>query len=221
MPFAPLPTTFLKSLHKLAGSGAAVLDLGCGEGSFTELIQCPGVHLFGLDNSIPSCAQNTHVLGNALMPPILPGSIDLLLASNLVRHLLPSDPKGRFLKMWQDLLKPGGMLVVFEDEPAGDPQAVRNYRDVQLFLARLVGVSRGPLLSSNNFLELVSTSDNPKSWEVGLEKNSVTADVEIVLGFLAGSSGQVSVGVEDLMQRIKNSGLEYGHYWWAKWEKAV
>jgi SAM-dependent methyltransferase len=216
MPFAPLPAEFLKILDNISDSHAVVLDLGCGEGHFTQMVSRPGIHVFGLDMSL-SGSPGLDLQGDALDPPVLPGSIDLLLAANLVRHLLRGDPEGTFLHKWQKLLKPGGVMVLFEDEPAESPKAVKNYHDVQLFLAQLVGPGRGPLLPWKKFQKIASGQPYPGSWKFGLEENGTVADPSRVLDFLAGTSGQVAPEVANLMAGIKMNGLAYGSYWWAQW----
>ncbi len=220
MPFAPIPTNFLKYLDNLTDSGAVVLELGSGNGGFSQVLNKPGINFYSLDNSCLVDKNEVQVIGDALMPPVLSGSVDLLVAANLFRHLLTSDPQGLFLNVWQDLVKPGGSLVIFEDEPSSHPVAVRNYRDVQMFLAKLVGTSRGPLLSRSQFQLLKSVAVNADQWEVELEANHFPADEEVVLGFLAGSEGQVASEVYDLMERIKVNGLAYGDFWWAQWRGA-
>ncbi len=119
------------------------------------------------------------------------------------------------------MVRPGGTLVIFEDEPGNAPPEVQNYRDVQSFLAQLVRPNRGPLLSGKQFQKLTSGSSGTSFWEIELEANSLVADPDVVLGFLAGSSGVVTPEVAELMNRIKRHGLAYGNFWWARWEKAA
>ena len=111
------------------------------------------------------------MVGDALEPPISAGACDLVVASNLVRHLLAVTGHLRFLGSWLALLKPGGSLFVFEDEPATEEGPAGNYRDLQEFLSRLVPEARGPLLARRDFLDRAAAAHPDVIWEHDLVRN--------------------------------------------------
>jgi len=125
MPFAPLPTNFLNIFDNLSDSGFTILELGCGEGNFSQLIKRSGISLFGMDYSVLSGNNDLHLVGNALCPPILPGSVDLILAANLVRHLLPMK---KFQKMISDKADQRSWKVELENNRlVADDKAVLSF----------------------------------------------------------------------------------------------
>ena len=215
MSFTPLPTIFtdLSGSHSgsLRGSpdsdNSRNLELGCGDGRFqAEAARC-GVKLWGLDLSPPAMGTTADIVGDACFPPITPGSLDLLVAPNLVRHLLAVSGGLEFLDLWLTLLKPGGSLFIFEDEPTNDTAATVNYRDLQDFLRQLVPESRGGLLPLAEFLELSAQAQPGLNWEHGLARNLQPIDSSPVLALL---------GPGPLKQSIVGEGLDPGRYWWAQ-----
>lgn len=111
------------------GSGADVVDIGCGTGSLSLLLAEQGHHVVGVDVSAGMVAQARRkfadagrripvVLGDAGTVPVRTGSFDAVLA----RHLLWAlpDPVAA-LRRWVRLLRPGGWLVLIEGRwAAGD-----------------------------------------------------------------------------------------------------
>jgi len=155
------------------------------------------------------------VVGDALYPPVASGSLDLLLAANLVRHLAPVDPTLGFLDRWLALLKSGGSLVIFEDEPGNTPAGVARFGDLQDFLCRLMPESRGPLLPLAEFRTRVFDLGNHTEWEFGLVRNRQTIDVSMVLKML-GPEGEPEGEPGLLMRAIGRDGLDPGNFWWAR-----
>lgn len=101
---------------------ASVVDLGCGTGSLSVLLAQAGHDVRGVDLSprMVAAAQEkadsagvpaVFVQGDASQPPCAPASCDVVLA----RHVLWALPDpAAALKIWVDLLKPGGLLVLIE-----------------------------------------------------------------------------------------------------------
>lgn len=100
--------------------GSAVLDLGCGNGSFLSLFQQRGWHLYGVDFSptgiefakktypeIDFTLANAELPGGDLLKRV--GPMDLIISTEVIEHLY--DPKA-FLRNAYCLLKPGGILVL-------------------------------------------------------------------------------------------------------------
>jgi len=101
-------------------AGAAVLDLGCGNGTFLSLFRGRGWRLYGTDFSPTGIAiareafpeiqfflaDSTSPAGDMLERV---GPVDLILSTEVIEHLY--DPRG-FLRNAYQLLKPGGRLVL-------------------------------------------------------------------------------------------------------------
>ncbi|UYM04153.1 class I SAM-dependent methyltransferase [Solicola gregarius] len=99
-----------------------VADLGCGTGSLSLLAAELGHRVTGVDfaDAMIERAQEKaydagvkvrFVVGDAATPPLVPGSIDVV----LVRHVLWAlpDPAAAVVR-WYDALRPGGRFVLVE-----------------------------------------------------------------------------------------------------------
>ena len=99
-----------------------VVDLGCGTGSLSVLLAGAGHDVVGVDLSPAMIARARAkasaaglavglVVGDAARPPVLPGSVDVVVA----RHVLWAlDDPAAALARWVDLLAPGGRLLLVE-----------------------------------------------------------------------------------------------------------
>lgn len=220
MSFSPLPVEIVQFLKTLSSqSHPRILDLGSGQGDFSQLLNPYGVPVWGLDRLPTAAGVKAHLQGDALDLPVLPASLDCLLAGNLVRHLLIQCPDGSFLKHWLDFLRPGGCIFLFEDEPEEDSAATRNYHELQNFLAKLMPSHRGPLLPRSKFCSQVRSFTPEQQWNTGLAKNQESPDTSAVLAMLRGGSSsprQADGQAGQLISRIEKYGLSYGSYWWAQ-----
>jgi SAM-dependent methyltransferase len=100
-----------------AGCGK-VVDLGCGDGDFIELLEEEGVTGIGVDADTVACANARErgleivcqdvfsYLGN-----VRPGSIDGVFSSHLVEHL-PYEKVLELLRLSYEALKPGGVIIL-------------------------------------------------------------------------------------------------------------
>jgi SAM-dependent methyltransferase len=214
MPFSPLPKSFTDHLAGLDPSTDTVLELGSGEGHFRALVAGRGFPCLGLDLRPPAAGTVCDFVGDARRPPIRSGSVSVLVAANLVRHLVPRHRLPEHLASWRQLLKPGGVLFVFEDEPGQATVGERNFRDLQDFLAQLMPESRGPLLAQQRFRALVEAADDHAAWQFGSAANLETIDATAVVRFLAAGQGTPTGTLAALIRSIGRDGLQPGRYWW-------
>ncbi len=215
MSFTPLPKIFTELCLNPDYPFPRILELGCGEGRFRDVLTGRGIPSWGLDRIGRHGGTVADVVGDALSPPVAAGSLDFLLAANLVRHLAPADPTLGFLTRWLGLLNPGGTLFIFEDEPGDSPAGVARYGELQNFLCRLMPESRGPLLRLVEFKARVSALGSPARWDFGLVRNRQTIDSTVVLEML-GRGGGPGTEPGKLMRDIGRDGLDPGYFWWAK-----
>lgn len=213
MPFSPLPTTFLDDLTRAGDRG--VLELGSADGGFTRLLRERGARVVTLDRRRSAAA----VVGDALAPPLRAGSFAMVVAANLLRHLWRRVDPAQGPTAWRDLLAPGGSLYILEDEPAPAPRAVRNYRDLQTFLAGVYELQRGPLLASGTFAAARRRWRWPGVWLDGSAPNRWPADPQAVVALLAGERLEAGSQADRLRRAIARDGLSYGSYWWTRWRR--
>ncbi len=216
MPFDPLPKILITDLENLAHAAVDdAWDLGCGDGRLGRRLRQYGVRVWGLDRhrelgAFPDVVADVRAL------PVAAGRAGLVLAANLVRHLLPHDPAGDFLLHWFSALRSGGVLYILEDAPDCETPARKNYHDLQELLVRIAGPERGPLLTPAHFQAIAGKLPSAAGLRWGTGSNLQRPDPEVVLSMLAGCAGRPSGSVGRLMRAIKRHGLAYGDFWWLR-----
>ena len=78
---------FIRSHAPITGS---ILDLGCGNGIFTQRLSKEGAMVTGLDFSAHLLSQNPHnvlTCGDATLLPFRDASFDLVFEANLLHHV--------------------------------------------------------------------------------------------------------------------------------------
>lgn len=119
-----------------------VLDVGCGEGHFIELLNATGIKAIGIDldsEMVRTCHLKDLEAVQANLFDYLPQHIaafDGVFSSNVIEHLCATDAS-RFAKLAWESLSPGGVFVVATPNPASlivhlhefwrDPTHVRLY----------------------------------------------------------------------------------------------
>ena len=98
--------------------GARILEVGCGAGRFTEILQQAGADVAAMDLSeaVDANFANSARTGNyfvcqadAFRPPFPPGAFDYVIALGMLQHTpSPEETIGALAKS----LKPGGVLVI-------------------------------------------------------------------------------------------------------------
>ncbi|MBU8871920.1 MAG: class I SAM-dependent methyltransferase [Gemmatimonadales bacterium] len=217
MSFAPLPKVFLEYLEDCNQPSARILDLGCGDGDFFTPLLPLKAQLISLDRVKPQVGTSPILVADAKHPPFRPRSMDLIVAANLFRHILFGEMKADFLENWCGLLRPGGALFLFEDEPTVFPPAARNYGQVQDFLLRLLPGERGPLLARADFEGLIGRGTVGSEWVLGLGRNDLKPDLEAIQSLLSSNGVAPGSEVSQLLRALDQDGLAYGDFWWACW----
>lgn len=215
MPFAPLPRSFSARVQQTARAGGLVLDLGCGDGGLVRRLRGAGVPAFGMDLAPPALGIVADLRGDARQAPVAQASVDVLIAANLLRHLLVPDSRGRFLDHWLTLLRPAGCVYIFEDEPDHSSPAAANYRDLQRFLAGLSPGRRGDLLPWGAFQSLVQRRPTIVLAAGGCRQNRRPAHASAALAMLQACTGTPSGEPARLAASLRKHGLAYGRFWWA------
>lgn len=222
MSFRPLPESLVTLLDGLAAlPGSRVVDLGCGDGQLTRQLEREGLEVLPIDRLTPLLGTAARLVAEARSLPLREGSVDVLVAGNLVRHLLPGDPEARFLEGWARTLKPGGALFVLEDRPTARNRPQQNYLAFQEFLGELAEGRRGPLLEVQDFLDRQGCLLPGGQWSQGHRPNDWTVDISAVLHLLRGQGPTPQGEVAKLIKSLQLDGLQYSDYWWASWHKTA
>jgi SAM-dependent methyltransferase len=148
----------------------SVLDVGCGQGDFLELLQAAGVEGIGVDvdvEMVDICLRKGLHAVQADMFDYLPERkerFDGVFSSNLIEHLSAEEAM-RFVRLAFDSLTPGGVFLVATPNPASPIVHLHEFwRDathVRLYNGSLLEF----LLDFAGFSE-VGSDDNPvTAWE--------------------------------------------------------
>ncbi len=216
MSFCPLPKTFLERLR--AARPCRIVEIGAGDGGFAAVLGGHGASPWRIDRRPPWTGSAAQVVGDARELPLGEGTVDLLIAANLLRHVWPP-PRGEAVPAeWLRCLAAGGKLYIFEDEPTARPRAARNYRDLQDFLAAVDPATRRPLLPRARFLARAAPGRTGSRWEWGVHPNlQPVRSPDSVIAWLRGGGGEAEGQAQRLAAAIARHGLAYGDYWWACW----
>jgi hypothetical protein len=213
MPFSPLPKIFLDDLERLSARG--VLELGSGDGGFTELLRRHGVDAWTVDRRSRQSGALAMIRGDALHLP-LKGPFGLVLAANLLRHLWR---RARCYGpiQWRDIVADGGCLWIFEDEPIHDSPAADHYRKLQELLAGLDGTTRAPLLASQDFRKRRDIWNWHGTWTDGSGDNDWKLSAADLLNLLSSGHPKPGGTVARLISAIERDGISCGRFWWSRW----
>jgi SAM-dependent methyltransferase len=212
VPFDPIPET-MTELCRAAPDGFRAVELGCGDGGLLARLRQCGVWCAGLDLAPRALARAVDVRGDARRPPLRAASLDLVVAANLVRHLISADPRLRFLDAWLGLLRPGGSVFVLEDEPSAEPAAA-NHRDLQAFLARLFPDGRGPLVARDAFVRALPDHLSARVAGTAVGANASRQDAQAAIAMLERGNPEAGGEAARLLAAIRLHGLACGRMWW-------
>jgi len=99
-----------------------VLDIGCGEGQFIELLEARGINVSGIDSDtqmVRNCFDKGLNVVEADLFDYLPqqrGRFDGIFCSNVVEHLSAQEAI-RFVQITFEALRPGGVFLVTTPNP--------------------------------------------------------------------------------------------------------
>ena len=144
-----------------------VLDVGCGEGQFIELLSAEGVDVVGIDvdaQMVKHCRDKGYRVFQENLFDYLPkhrGAFDGVFSSNLIEHL-SSEEGFRFVELAFACMPPGGVFLTATPNPASLIVHLHEFwRDathVRLYTASLLEF----MLSRSGF-EDVSSGENPQT----------------------------------------------------------
>jgi len=216
MSFCPLPKIFLDDLTHLADRPA--IEVGCGDGRFSSVLAAHGARPWRLDRIPPRRGTIADAVADARALPLRDGSVALLVAANLLRHLWPARGPAAVPEAWRRCLAPDGRLWIFEDEPVSSPPVARHYREAMTLLARLDPGRRRALLPLGRFLARLDAGGRREGWRHGMAANeAVVAAPEALARLVGGQGGGPAAPGPRLAAAIRRDGISYGPYWWARW----
>lgn len=222
MSFSPLPAELESDLNM---SRYPLLELGCGDGRFTRVLRAVNPDILALDLRQNIKSENPdipNIVADARHLPLKPGACRMLLAANLLRHLIGPQRDFNDLETWLEFLPEGGVLWILEDDPQAEDAAERNYRDLQGFLCRVFPAMRGPLIAQDLLLQHVDRrGERRPAVSHGRLKNEYQVDSpENVYIMLARLFDEHPEETTRLHESIRKHGLRYGTYWWVRIQRS-
>ena len=167
-----------------------VLDIGCGEGQFIELLKDRRVNAVGIDldaQMIQTCTPKGLPVEQADLFAYLPehtAEFDGLFCSNVIEHLAMPDAL-RLLKLAYDALLPGGTLLLATENPESlIVQLCEFWRDathVRLYHRSLLEF----LLSFGGFGQIQSGENPAAAWDL---PQNLSAVPDVLAGLPAWSA---------------------------------
>ncbi|MGD2166042.1 MAG: class I SAM-dependent methyltransferase [Anaerolineae bacterium] len=155
-----------------------VLDVGCGEGQFIELLTANGVEAAGIDidpGMVGSCRRKDLPVVEADLFDYLPEhrrTFDGIFSSNLVEHF-PAVNTFRFAELAFESLCPGGVFVIATPNPASLIVHLHEFwRDathVRLYTAPLLEF----VLHRSGFEQVASGGNSRTTWSPGFGLDNV------------------------------------------------
>jgi len=114
---------YLENVRAATNDGGVVLDIGCGRGEWLEMLRDEKIAATGVDTNDSyreqwAAAGLEVITANAIdyMRTLQPGTIAVITAFHLVEHL-PIDVMLELLDLANQLLRPGGLLILETPNP--------------------------------------------------------------------------------------------------------
>lgn len=176
-------TTLRETLAPL--KGRRVADIGCGDGAWTRFLTGEGAHVVGLDpnpvqmniaRAAERAGDETYMVAGAEALPLADGSQDIALFFNSLHHV-PSDLMAAAVTEAARIVRPGGLVAVFEpvarganyalNRPVDDEAEVRALAH-QCLHAAAVGDARLALDREFDYGTIVRKTDSFDDWRAWL-----------------------------------------------------
>lgn len=204
MSFWPFPKTLLDELARGLACGPGI-ELGSGTGGLSGRLRSVGIRLLTSDLGAPC-----DVRADAVNLPFQSGSFGLVVAGNLVRHVV----QVRWPKLLEEaarVLVPGGRMLLLEDHPEARTPAESNYREALGLLAR-VDASRGAAIDLEDVLEARPNSLSELVWSASLENEERPRDPLAPADWVEAQAGLLDGAVAAHRQEVLTHGMEYGRF---------
>lgn len=214
MSFWPFPKNLLAELHAGASIGPWV-EIGAGDGRLcTRLSQAvrPGL---ALDLRPALLLGMPRALGgDARALPLLDGSLGACLFADVMRHLRPED-RARAALECARVLRPGGRVLVLEDDPEARDAAEQNYRSV-LDLLAAYDPSRGAALAIDRATESMLEHVGVCTLSGVAENEESVVDPLAPLRWMRArtSAENITLGsrLDALEEAVQAHGMRYGRF---------
>jgi SAM-dependent methyltransferase len=203
MSFWPFPKKLLDELRSGLVTGTGI-DLGSGDGELAARLRAEEIGLLTCDRTAPASIRL-----DARHVPFGTGSLGVVLAANLLRHL-DTQERANVVRQCAESLAPGGRLVLLEDLPKGRNESEENYRRVLELLAA-ADPQRGAAISLDP-----TVASPPAGLELALDLNCENQerpkDVGLPLRWLAARGYAGSTRLRALEAAVREHGMSYGLY---------
>lgn len=134
-------------------SGKTILDLGCGSGVFTDILQRRGLVATGIDISpgmiamaLRNYPQSKFLVGDVENLPFPDASQDAVLLSGILHHF---EDRRKFLSEVRRVLKPGGVFMAFDPNRWNPFMYLYRDRSSPLYSSKGVTENERPLIASH------------------------------------------------------------------------
>lgn len=218
MSFWPFPTTLLTELAAATALGP-IVDIGAGTGQLGAYLRGADLRVVALDlRAGPLVGLEDAVAADARDLPFGTHTVGACLLANVLRHL-PSAARTQIAQECARVLRPGGRVVVLEDDVQARDAAERNYRRVMDLLARF-DPSRGPVRSIDLLTaELQACTGASTLGGVGDNEEAVV-DALAPLRWMRARAGaepfssnpEVIAELDAIETSVVAEGLRYGRY---------
>jgi SAM-dependent methyltransferase len=204
MSFWPFPKIILAELEAGLARGVGV-EIGAGEGRLTRRLAGCGIPLHAVD-----LRPTAELCADACALPFAVGSLGLVVAGNLLRHL-KQPARAAFLVQAGAALTVDGRLLLIEDEPEARDSAESNYRHALKLLSD-ADSTRGAVLDLDEVLAMRPDMLATLAVDVSVDNEEVIADASAPLRWLSSRGFSAHAGFQEFADAVARDGMRYGRY---------